>query len=373
MTILDRHVLKSFAKAWVVCFVSLVSLYLVIDAFNHFDDLLEASRLLRKTLPETMAMYYGYQLVLIFDRLCGIILLLAAAFTVAWMQRQNELTPLLSAGVPMRRVLRPIYVGSVIFLLVQTVNREFVIPNIAEELEHSAGDPTGQRERFVTGGFDTSGVLLEGRKAVPREKVVTRFTCTIPTRVGGTMLHVIAKEAKFLPAGTPLPDSSVRRESGWLMTSSEPAELPKDIAGDLLVPISEGQFFVKVENLDFRRMTRNKTWYQYASLMDLIDEMETTGASHLAHLATQLHIRVASPVVTLLAITLGLGIVLRESAKNVFLNTGLCLTVAAAVFVVVIAGKYLGEREYLAAAFAGWLPILVFGPLAFVLRDSIQT
>lgn len=373
MSILDRHVLKSFVKAWVVCFVSLVSLYLVIDAFNHFDDLIEASRLLRKTLPETMAMYYGYQLVLIFDRLCGIILLLSAAFTVAWMQRQNELVPLLSAGVPIGRVLRPIYVGSVAFLLLQTANREVLIPNIAEELEHSAGDPAGQKERFVTGGFDSSGILLEGRKAVPLEKVVTRFTCTVPAKVGGTMLHVVAREAKYIPAGTPLPDGTRSDVSGWLMTNTEPAELPRDVAAEWLVPISAGQAFVRVEHLDFRRMIRNKAWYQYAGLPDLVAELETTGASHLAHIATQVHTRLAAPLVTLLAITLGLGIVLRESAKNVFLSTGLCLAVAAGVFVVVVAGRYLGEREFLSAALAGWLPILVFGPLAFALRDSMQT
>src|SRR4029078_5179688 len=129
-----------------------------------------------------------------------------AAFTVAWMQRLNELVPLLSAGVPMSRVLRPIYIGSVIFLLAQTANREFLIPNIAEQLEHSAHDPAGQRERIATGGFDSSGILLEGRKAIPLEKVVTHFTCTIPTKVGGTMVHVLAKEAKFYPAGSTLPD-----------------------------------------------------------------------------------------------------------------------------------------------------------------------
>lgn len=373
MTILDRYILKSFVKAWVVCFVSLVSLYLVIDAFNHFDDLMEASRLLRKTLPETMAIYYGYQIVLIFDRLCGVILLLSAAFTVAWMQRQNELVPLLSAGVPMGRVLRPIYLGSVAFLLAQTANREWLIPQIADELEHTAGDPAGQKERFVTGGFDSTGLLLEGRKAVPLEKVVIKFTCTVPTKVGGTMLHIVSKEAKFIPAGTVLPDGSRYDQSGWLMTNTEPAEISTNTADGLLVPLGPGQIFVKVEHLDFRRMVRAKAWYQYASLPDLVSELETTGASHLSQIATQLHLRLAAPLVALLSITLGLGIVLRESARNVFLSTGLCLVVAAGVFVMVIAGKYLGEREYLSAALAGWLPILTFGPVAFALRDSMQT
>ena len=79
MILLDRFLFKNFVKAWLICFISLVSLYVIIDAFSHFDELLMASRHLQQSITETMAVYYGYQLVLIFDRLCGIILLLACA------------------------------------------------------------------------------------------------------------------------------------------------------------------------------------------------------------------------------------------------------------------------------------------------------
>jgi lipopolysaccharide export system permease protein len=373
MSILDRHVLSSFFKAWIVCFISLVSLYVVIDAFNHFDDLLEASRLLRKSLPETMAVYYGYQLVLIFDRLCSVILLLAAAFTIAWMQRQNELVPLLSAGVPMSRIVRPIYLGSLVFIMMQIANREMLMPGLAEHLESSAGDPTGQKERLVTGGFDTNGVLLEGRKALPAEKIVLGFSCTIPARLGGTIFHMVAKEARFFPEGTPLPDGTKAKKAGWLLSNTTPPEPPSDNYAGVMRILNTGHIFFTVDQIDFRRMTRNKAWYQFANLLDLVTEMDTPGATHLAQLATQLHLRLAAPIVTLMTIALGLGVVLRESSKNVFLNTGLCLTFAAGVFVIVIVGRYLGEREYLSAALSGWLPLLVFGPVAFTLRDAVQT
>ncbi len=373
MTILDRHVLASFVKAWIVCFVSLVSLYVVIDAFNHFDDLLEASRLMHQSLPETMAAYYGYQLVLIFDRLCSVILLLAATFTIAWMQRLNELLPLLSAGVPMSRVLRPIYLGSLFFLALQTGNREIVMPRLAEQLELSAGDPAGQKERLVSGGFDTNGVLFEGKKAIPSERVVKGFSCTVPAQLGGTMFHVVAKEARFLPAGVLLPDGSKRSHGGWLLSNPSRSEPPRDGVKDLIESINTGQLYIKADQIDFRRMTRHRAWYQFASLMDILNELESSGASQLPHLATQFHHRLASPLVTMLTICLGLGVVLRESNKNIFLNTGLCLVLAAGIFVVVISGRYLGEREYLSAAMAGWLPLVCFGPLTLSLKDAMQT
>jgi lipopolysaccharide export system permease protein len=373
MNILDRYVLSSFVKAWIVSFVSLLSLYVVIDVFNHFDDLLEASRLLHQSLPEVMAAYYGYQLVLIFDRLCSVILLLAAAFTIAWMQRQNELVPLLAAGVPIQRILRPIYIGSLFFLTLQLGNREVLMPRLAEHLETSAGDPAGQKERLVTGGFDTNGVLFEGKKAVPSEKIVSGFSCTVPARLGGTMFHMVAQEARFIPIGVMLPDGSKSKQSGWLLSNTSPPEAPSSDQSGIVKGLNTGQTFVSIERVDFRRMTRNKAWYQFANLLDIIGELDTPGANQLAQLATQLHMRLAAPLVALMTIALGLGIVLRESSKNVFFNTGLCLALAAGVFVITVIGRYLGEREYLSAALAGWLPLILFGPLAFTMRDAMQT
>ncbi len=169
MILLDRYLFWNFVKAWLALFVSLVSLYVVIDAFSHFDDLLQASRNMQKSITETMLTYYGYQLVLIFDRLCSVILLLAATFTLAWMQRQNELVPLLSAGVSTKRVMQPIYMGCFLFLILQTVNREVLIPQFAEQLEQSVDDPNGQKSKVISGGFDTTGMLVHGSRAIPAE------------------------------------------------------------------------------------------------------------------------------------------------------------------------------------------------------------
>lgn len=372
MTLLDRYLLKNFVKAWLVLFISLVSLYVVIDAFSHFEELLQASRYLQKSITETMAIYYSYQLVLIFDRLCPVILLLAATFTIAWLQRQNELVPLLSAGVSTKRVLKPIYVGCVAFLALQVMNREILMPQLAEHLEQSADDPTGEKTKSISGGFDSSGLLLHGSKAIPREKLVRGMSCTLPTSLTGTMFHMFAKEAKFIPAGQTLPDGTTQRSNGWLLFSTTP-EAPPSQVGDFLVPLSTGQTFVRIEQLDFRRMTRNKSWYQYASLLEILNEMDTSGAQQLPALATQLHQRFAAPLVTLVTMTLGIGIMLRDTGKNFFLNTGICLGAAASIFLLTMVGKYLGEREFISTALAGWLPILVFGPLAFTMRDSMQS
>ncbi len=373
MILLDRYLFWNFVKAWLALFVSLVSLYVVIDAFSHFDDLLQASRNLQKSITETMLSYYSYQLVLIFDRLCSVILLLAATFTIAWLQRQNELIPLLSAGVSTKRVLKPIYLGCLFFLTLQTINREVLIPQLAEHLEQSVDDPTGQRSKIISGGFDSCGILVHGSRAIPAEKIVRSISCTIPSQVSGTMYHLSAKEARFISAGSSLPDGSIRQHDGWLLYKDVVIEPDAKAIGDLVTQLNTGHYFVRVEQMNFRRITRNKSWYQYASLMDILTELDTSGAHQLPALATQFHQRLAAPLITLVTITLGMGIILRESSKNIFMNTAVCLFAAAGIFLLTMIGKYLGEREFISSAMAGWLPLIVFTPFAFTLRDSMQS
>ena len=98
MRILDRLLLWSFLKAYLICLVSLLSLYVVIDLFTNLEDFAQQTTGLVPVL-QNIGKYYGYKVVQIFDRLCEAIVLLAATFTVAWIQRNNELVPLLSAGV----------------------------------------------------------------------------------------------------------------------------------------------------------------------------------------------------------------------------------------------------------------------------------
>src|SRR5205085_7345328 len=75
--------------------------------------------------------WYGFRIPQLFDRLCEAIVLLAAMFTVAMMQRNNEQVPLLSAGVSTQRIVAPVLCCAFVMLSLTIVNQEVVIPRIA--------------------------------------------------------------------------------------------------------------------------------------------------------------------------------------------------------------------------------------------------
>src|SRR5438552_172187 len=107
MYLLDRLLIRSFIKSYVICLVSLLTMYIVVDLFTNLDDFTDQHESLDAVLWH-IRMYYGYKVTQIFDRLSEVITLLAAMFTVALIQRNNELLPLLSAGVPTRRIVFPV-------------------------------------------------------------------------------------------------------------------------------------------------------------------------------------------------------------------------------------------------------------------------
>ncbi len=365
MKLLDRMLIRGYFKTYLICFVSLVSLYVVIDLFSNLDEFAEGAQGLAAVL-ERMGTYYGYRLVLIFDRLSGVIVLLAALFTITWMQRHNELLPLLASGIPMRRVLWPLFLSTLATIGVGVANRELLMPRIAERLHHTADDPHGQKAKAVNGAYEPNGVLVTGYWAYPADRLVLQFSCTIPEKIAGRLHHLSAKQARYVPK------SDAPHSGGWLMLEAEPPLLP-GWTHPVLDNRAEGEYFLYTERVDFDLVTRPRTWYQFAGTRQIFNDLQAGEMVRQAAMAVQLHLRLTTPVLTLLMILMGLSLVLRDQSRNVFLNAGLCLVLAAIFYAAVYLCRHLGENEYLSPALAAWLPVLSFGPLAFTMFDAIHT
>ena len=107
ITTLDRMFLVSYFRSYAIVWTSLIGLYVVLDLFTPLDDFMNKPGGFAAS-AEHIITYYGYRIPQLFDLMAEPITLMAAAFSVSWMQRNNELLPQLSAGIPTRRAIRPI-------------------------------------------------------------------------------------------------------------------------------------------------------------------------------------------------------------------------------------------------------------------------
>jgi lipopolysaccharide export system permease protein len=367
MTLLDRSLIRSYLKSYLVCLISFLSLYVIVDLFMNLDDFADRHKGLASVLRH-IGTYYGYRLSQIFDRLSEAIVLLAAMFTVAWMQRSNELLPLLSAGVSTRRVVRPLIWCSLALLSLTVINQEAVIPKIASVLLADREDPNSDRFVTVHGAFEPNLILISGDVAQRRDKVVKEFNCLIPESVARNSINISAKEAYYYSPG-----EGPCGGGGWLLTDTEPKELEGWSAPTILEVLDSGKFFLHTKEVDFDTVTRPRTWYVYASTQRLLDELNKPDSTRLASMAVLFHMRFTRPILGLLLVFMGLASILRDQNRNVFISTALCLVQCAVFFGACFTCRQLGDKEYLSPALAAWMPVLLFGPLAFVRFDAVHT
>jgi lipopolysaccharide export system permease protein len=368
MTLIDRLLIRSFLKAYIVCLVSLLSLYVVVDLFTHLEDFSEHHQGLRPILVHIFT-YYGYAISGIFDKLGEAIVLMAAAFTVALIQRNNELIPLLSAGVSTRRVVRPILLGAFAMLGLCVVNQELIIPNIGLRMMNDKDDPNGEKPTVVQGANEPAyEINIEGEIALPREGMVVRpMSVVIPETLAGELIHLHAEEGWYIPPG------EGPRRGGWLLTKTSPPELKDWTRPDILEMIDPGKYFLYTNEVDFTMVTRARNWYTVASTLRLHQELSRPDSTRLAAMAVLFHMRLTRPFVGMILVLCGLSIILRDQNRNVFLSAGMCLALCALFFAAQFTCRSLGDNEYFSPALAAWLPVLFFGPLAVALFDAVHT
>ena len=367
MHLLDRMLIRGYLKAYLVCLVSLLSLYVVIDLFTNLDEFAEQHRGLAPIVKH-IGVYYGYKVAQIFDLLCEEIVLLAAMFTVAWMQRNNELLPLLSAGVSAHRVVRPVLLCATAMLGLTVANQELILPRIATFLLYPRDDPNGEKEIEAHHAFEPNKIHINGERASRRFRMVRKFSCLIPDTLAQKLIHLSAKEAYYYPPG-----EGPCGGGGWLLTDTQPAELDGRVNPNVLKVLDSGKYFLYTREADFEAITRNRTWFFFASTYRLLSELNKPESMRLASMAVRFHMRLTRPILGLLLVIMGLSIILRDQNRNVYISTALCLVLCGLFFAACFLCRQLGDNEYLSPALAAWLPVLLFGPLAFVLFDAIHT
>ncbi len=402
MTILDRQRYWAFLKAYVVCFVSLVGLYIVIDAFTQLDEFLKISDG-TGSLLKLMGRYYLVRISRFYDQLCGVITLLAAIFTVTWMQRNNEHIAMMAAGISTHRAIVPVIVSSCLISLVAIVNQECVIPQVAEELQRTPDDD-GNRKVKTYSRRDVNDILIHSSFAYRSDLSIEPFNATFPTNRYGLMLHVSARTAQYIPhdaTGTPF-------RGGWLIRAAQlsPADAPVDgtvitridpqptanllslgmgktLADALVEAFPEprnhsagqdtGTYFLRT-NLTFLTLIQSLQWYQYAATSDLVRAtQDPTFTAERQEISVFLHFRNLRPLLSLVMLGLSLPLVLGGYGRNMFINLGFSLGTSAIFYTAIFITQWLGNNRMLSPELAAWAPLIGFGSLAASRWDRIRT
>ncbi len=366
MRLLDRYLLRHFLVSYLVCLASFLALYVVIDLFTKLDEFAEAggSGDVAGWL-QNVGVYYLYRLPWFFQRLSAVLSLIAGMFTLAWLERQNELLPVFAAGIAARRLLLPLLLAVLGVIGIALANQELIVPKCAAMLVKSAEDPRGKGGVCPVGCYDDRQIHFEGRFAFPQRQMIQYGRVTVPPAVAGRMIHLTCKEMFYRPA-------SGKDPSGWLLRDVTPPEL--ECNPPLHYLRKPGRFFIETE-LSYERLTRNPAWFHYESTAALLKLLESDDQlPRRAEVIALLHRRLTAPLLEFILVLLGIPFVLgRPGARGLYFKIGLCLALYALFQGVQYVCANLAQKELLDPVLGAWLPVFVFGPLALALLDGVRS
>jgi lipopolysaccharide export system permease protein len=380
INILDRYILWTFIKNYLISFLVLVGLYIALDMVFNFDDVVEppkasvAGALSFGKIIVDIAMYYAYQVPLFFVHLSGMITVVAASFTLMRLSRFNELTAMLAAGTSLLRVAMWVVIAGVILNLVFLVAvQELVIPNLITQLTRSHEEMhSEQRKSYqVQMMQDSNNGLVSAAEYTPPAP-------GLPARI--LFLDVIERDKDLMPIGHLYADEAVWNNSmrQWDLTNGKHVRVlrPDEVHPE---PETDAVVYKSDVTPDEIALWRGGDYVQLlatARINDLLLRPKSYGVTNL--LRTK-HLRFTQPLVNIILLLLAIPTVLtrepgnlKTAAMKCLVLCGLCMGCVFLAYQLAASPPNPNWVQQWPAAMA-WVPIIIFGPLSVWLLDRVKT
>ena len=338
--ILDRYIIRSFLRIFVISFSCAASLYLIVDFFDRIDTVLGGSVHLWASIR-----YFLYKLPLMISHVFGFAALFSTLFSLGMLSRNQEITAMRSSGLSLRRISLPLLLLSCLICIFTFFWNEALVPIFTRKSDYiykteikkkqpqsligSKGIWMREEGSFVSVDyFDTKKNVLEGISIYPLNRdFQPRGLIVVPAaRWNGK-----AWEAQ---GGTE-----------WLYGPK--GQLTQQKAAQSL-PLSETPE-------DFRLVARDADEFSFFDLQKQIADLKAKGidaTEYEVDLQVKLVIPLISPLLVFLAIPFGT----RHGAGGMALSFGLTMLISFGYWLLMAFSISLGHSAALPPWLAAWLP-----------------
>lgn len=346
MSILDRYVLKSFLRVLFWATLAFVTIYLLVDLFDHLDNFLDDD-----ASVSAIARYYLYQMPFVLDMVLPVAMLLASLFTFALMGKNNEYVSLLAAGVNMARVSRTILVFALLMSGMALFMRENVVPASNRrqadvekyEIEGQSRDPLRSKTNFEHMGQDGRVYVIRRFRARPPslESVsVQTFNDSMMVR------RVDAKRATW-------------EGDHWLLHEGSTRDFSS--AGENMRSFQRQRLEGPVEQpIDISRRSVNPDEMSYAELSRFADWVKRTGGDDLPYRASLAH-KLSFPLVHFILVLLGLGLGARKRTPSIWAGFGVTVGLSFGYYLLMSFGLEMGKNGVVSPWISAWSGNILYG------------
>lgn len=368
MRIVDRYVFSVFIRVFLICCVCITGMYVVGDLVENLNEFMDASDVHGGMLTVIIRYYLG-RIPWFLDVIGRVAALVAGVFAVTWLQRNNEMTALMAAGISRWRILRPIVLAVVVISGLAVINREVLIPSFREELSQSIGDWSGKKASPLNPQFDyLTDIMFDGQEVIARERKIVQPILRLPRTMSSFSDQLKAEFALQQSATEDHPN-------GFLFVN---VEQPIDVDTQpsvmlegqpvILTPpnaawLKPGQCFL-VSHITVGQLLQGRKWRQFASTPELIAGLANPSMNLGADVRVSVHARLLQPFLDVTLFFLGIPVVLARETRNVFVSAGSCVIIVSVYFIVMLGSHNLGMNYLIPPSLAAWSPVMILIPLS---------
>ena len=375
MNTFDRYLLKRFLHTFIVFFVATYGLYIVVDLFSNMRDF-QRGAADGVTLAKSVFSYYGYHVSEFYD-LAGPLLVGVSAITVfGLLEKHSESHPILAAGIPAFRLLRPMLIGGALVNLTLILNQELIMPQLSAELQTRRGAGSASK-RTVEPVYDYSNyeMHIDGSEVIIEERRLVRPSFFLPAELVRESFSLEAESAVYMPATS-------KRRAGWLLqnlTGLCAADMLTEEGRTRIIPRPNGRDVFIVSSVSFDQLYNRGRNLRLLSSAQLIKRIRnpSTGPVPVKAQTLALHARITRPIISLLAIAMALPLVMRRESQSLIMNMTVCALVLGVFFVfgqvsLVLGGSMIGGT-LIPLDLAAWCPVIVTGGATVWTAGYVQT
>lgn len=385
MKILDRYVAKNFLYGYFITLFVMMGMFLTIDLFMNIDEFAELMAKntdiddpeLKVTFVDVLMSifsYYSVRLALWFKDMSGMMIVIAAVFSLTRMTRNNELIAVMASGMSLKRILAPILLLSLILTGLMVYDQEVIVPSHAYELTRSHDSASDDKAYSIWFLGDAKGSLFCSRKY--DEATQTLFRPFIILRQKEEETGDIYRVTGKIRAQSAVYDGE---RQGWVLTGGEKMVLDESQLQEASTQPSEPIDFYE-SDLSARSIPIRKR-KDYKSLLSLreLSELERHAGvrkTDMAELALQKHNHITNPIINLIMLMVALPVLVCRDPKGMKTAIAISFVTTTSCFVMVFVSRLFATEVvfgHVLPALWAWAPIFIFFPLALIEIDSMKT
>ncbi len=375
MRTIDRYLLSQFARVLLMTLVSLLGIYVVADFVTNYAEFMEV-REASENFGSQLLNYYLARAPWFFNVAGRMIVLLSVVFVISTLQRQNEMTAMMAAGISQWRIVSPLVAAAAAMAVLGVANREIAIPAYKTAFLTDVKDLTQAREQPVLARYDNdTDILFDGESLVSSQQRLIQPRLRLPVNWSGVGRSLRAAEAMFRLATPDVPSGYLLQDLVGVDSSNVKSY---ELDGQPVVWTAmdhdwlEGNQCFVVSRLKPEYLSEDARSDHHSSTRHLLAGLRDGSLAYAPSVRVTVHARLVQPLLDMTLVFLGLPAALLTQRRHVFTAAAKSVLMITMFSIVVLVSHGLGIQGVISPSLSAWAPVMVLVPVAILVSGPLH-